>query len=113
MTTAILASVERKPTTKHLSAWSEQEQLTAAEQVKSLLEHPGWEYVTEAARLRIELVQHQLLNVRSDSAADYADLAGQMKGLQELPALAQGIIEQGERTERARAAREHEGVLNG
>ncbi len=102
--------MDGKKVTTHLEEWTDQEKVTAAEQVKVLTEHPGWEYVVEAMSLYERSRLTNLVASPKDSISEYAHLTGFVKGLRELEGVAAGIIQAGKEVEDRRRAQELGGV---
>lgn len=66
-------------------------------QVADLMAHPGWEHLKAGLRAWQNIVTAELMRKSgSDSAAAYADLTGELKGLAKLEPVARGIVEAGE-----------------
>lgn len=92
--------------TRGLEGWSDQELLRAKEDVKQLLEHPGWLAVLRAVEGYEHVLHKAHLTTVTDSAATYATAVGHMKGLRELEGIAKGVIDKGEQVEHIRRAQE-------
>lgn len=96
--------------TTHLT-WTPREAVVAKNAVSAIAEHPGLEAITEALEMRkLELVSQLLTREPSDKGADYERVLGQIRGLEELPLLINGIIEHGKRQEQV-LTREEEGSV--
>ena len=83
----------RKALTAHLPPASPEEAVETAEAVADLRESHGWGYVTEAVNHRREALYADLINkgVR-DSVGDYERIVGEMRGLESLEAIIEGLI---------------------
>ena len=83
----------------HLT-WTPRDAVEAKEAVLSIQDHPGLDAILEAVEQRkLDLTSQLLTRAPSDQGAEYADILGKMKGLDELPLLIAGIIENGRRME--------------
>lgn len=99
--------MDGKSITRGLEGWSDQELLRAKEDVKQLLEHPGWLAVVRATEDYGHVLHKAHLSGNpTDSAAKYADAIGHMKGLRELEGIAKGIVTKGDQVEHVRRAME-------
>lgn len=84
------------PLTLHLQGWEPDRAIRAAANVAELMEHPGFEDLCEAMLSAEQGIQLLMMTGKaSDSAADYADKVGQMKGLRAFRAVAQGVVDNG------------------
>lgn len=82
--------------------WTDREAVEAARDVESLVDHPGYEHLLDAVVLRVEALHAELIDKKpSSSAAEYADIVGQLRGLRELHGLAEGVIRYGRKAEEA------------
>lgn len=92
------------PRSGHLHGWKpDGEAEIAATQVRDLVQHPGWEILL-ASLSQFQRHEHLLL-MRGDPAANqmvYERHLGVMAGLDMLPALAAGVIDNGRAQERMR-----------
>ena len=85
-----------------LKTWNDAQAIDAKDAVLSLEDHPGLTAIYDAIeKRRIDLIDELTLTNPSDNAAEYADKIGMVKGLAEIPAIVDGIIENGRRAEQA------------
>ena len=98
--------MDGKALTIHLQAWDDREKVAAKEQVKTLLEHPGWEYLSEGIELYVSSLLKSHISSPQESIEKYAHTTGHMKGLREIESIAKGIVEAGEKAEKELRAAE-------
>lgn len=86
--------------TMHLNGWSNTHAVQAKNAVAELVQHPGYEYLLEAIKLREETLVTALLSESpSDEGARYAERIGELNAVRSFPSLAQGVIEYGQQAE--------------
>lgn len=92
--------MEPKPLTDHLT-WERPEAATAKDEVKALLESPGWTRLMESVELRLRTEQRRLMNPGTVANGEerYERMIGRWAGMNEVKALADGIVVYGERAE--------------
>lgn len=79
----------------HLT-WPARRAVEAKDAVSAIEDHEGLVAVYEAIEQRkLDLVRQLSHRTPSDSGAEYADLIGQIKGLEEVPLIVAGIVENG------------------
>ena len=87
-----------KALTTHLT-WTPLEAVTAKDAVNALSD-AGLDAIYEAIEQRkLDLVSQLLTREPSDKGADYERVLGQIRGLEEVPLLVNGIVEHGRRNE--------------
>lgn len=93
----LTAAPEKVPPQKgHLRGIDDSSAEAAGEQVKLLTEHPGWPILLDSLELYEQrLVKEHLFGRPADSQATYERLFGRLEALRTLPALAEGVIENG------------------
>lgn len=85
----------------HLT-WEPREAVAAKEAVREIEDHPGLRAILEAIDQRkLDLTSQLLTKPPSEQGAEYADVIGKLKGLDELPLIIAGIIENGRKAEMA------------
>lgn len=83
----------------HLT-WTPEAAVAAKDAVLDIAGGPGLDAIYEAIEQRkLDLTSQLLTRSPTDQGADYADLIGKLKGLEELPLIVSGIIENGRRAE--------------
>jgi hypothetical protein len=94
-------------TTKQQTSEQLARQVTAGENVAALLEHPGYADLLLAAEAKARAMQKALMMrpVR-ESTAEYANELGFMRGLSEIPKLAESIVALGKQSAEKIHARE-------
>lgn len=76
------------------------ERIAAKDAVLDIEDHPGLQAIlAQVEQRKLDLTTQLLAKRPTDQGADYADFIGQLKGLEELPLLVQGVIEQGREAE--------------
>lgn len=87
--------------TTHLT-WDRSESIAAKRDVLTIAESAGLASIFEAIEQRkLDLVTQLLTRTPSDSGAEYERIIGQIRGLEEVPMIVEGVIEHGRRNERA------------
>jgi hypothetical protein len=87
--------------TTHLN-WKPREAVDAKEAVLDINEHPGLQAILDSVEQRkLDITSQLLTRPPRDQGAEYADLIGTLKGLEELPLLIAGIVEYGRKAEHA------------
>ena len=80
--------------TTHLDGWSLETQAEAKEAILGLTQHPGWDVLTEAIRLRGN-DRNAFLKSRQkpfESPAEYEAILGEIRGLESIEAIVDGVI---------------------
>lgn len=91
----------------HLGTWEPEHAAEARSAVRELLRHPGWAYLEEARGLyEAQLVDALLTTSPTDEGAEYADKAGEVRGVRALDGIVAGIELKGD--EAAAELRERE-----
>lgn len=85
----------RNVSTVHLPAADEQEAFEAAQQVELLTEMPGWDFLMEAVKSKVEHLRTQLTNGVKGTPADYERIIGEMRGVESIEAIANGLLKRG------------------
>jgi hypothetical protein len=81
----------------------------AAEDVESLLSHPGWAHVTSLIEAELRGLDERLDGQLLDTRSDYARLTGRRSGLKALTEAARAIVSEAAR-QREQQRRKHEGA---
>jgi hypothetical protein len=66
-------------------------------QVKSLLEHPGWEYFLEALDAKADAGLNLVVDPKETTHGQYADAIGYAKGLRDVQKVAEQVIKRGQK----------------
>lgn len=86
--------------------WPYDKAALAKEQILSLMEHPGWEFLSEAIEAQSAQINRALVNRTkpAESPAEYEARLGEVRGLQMIYRLADGMILAGTEAERMEKA---------
>lgn len=85
-----------RPRDAHLRGWkTDGEAETAALRVRELIEHPGWSILLDSLQEWQRFEQLQLMREPAGDPTIYERRLGEMNGLELLPSLAAGVVENG------------------
>lgn len=83
------------PLVTHLT-WPDGRAVEAKAAVSDLIEHPGWEFLTEALQMRESQLVTSLLSMSAtDEGARYAEAVGEINSLRSVQNLVEGVLEYG------------------
>lgn len=85
--------------TTHLR-WEPREAVAAKEDVLLIEDHPGLSAIYDAIEAKkLDLTRQLAAMASTDNGAQYADIIGQIKALDDFPMIVAGIIEYGRKAE--------------
>lgn len=101
MTRTVDTERHTEPRTELFEEWPDQDKVEAKDAVLSTTRSEGWTIIREAIDLQIGAIQRQLLDrVKPlEGAADYESKLGEMRGLERIEQLVDGLILVGEEAE--------------
>lgn len=92
-----MASVERIPLTIHLPEVDDLEAIDVGELVAYMTELPGWTHIEAALDARVDSLKRELLySPPRDNAAEYERAIGEMRGLESVRAIVDGLVKRAE-----------------
>lgn len=79
-----------------LPGTSDSEQVKVGQQVEEILQHPGFQALVHALHIQKEsILRQRVYRQPSDNPAAYADVTGQIRGIDEVVPLARGLVQNG------------------